>query len=462
MLLLTLALAFAPHALQDPATPPAIVCATGRGTRLELAKLDELLILRHARSPRGREILRHLLEGRMVDAIATERGVVATEAEVAERVDTLDEQVRASGQAESLEEFLRESGIDPAIFTEYMRLAVLQEKLTRLAVGMDENDHVTGEKQKDWLDAEIEERGVKEEDPPFTKGVVLVCPPVQVTTPEFLDHLRAQLPQAELHEACYHLLLARRIRGRMPDVSPAEIERAVANEVDRRRKAAESDSAYGGISFERLLASQGLTPDSLARDPSVSIAALSGLYVDRIHGEEGLRAAYDSERDYFDGHYGEALGVRALFLNAARFTNEFIPRTFETAEEEMREMLTLIDSEEEFIAISEGRSEAQGELAKGALHWMPKLDKHIGAALVGEAFAHWGGRSELPDDPKERLMGPRRTPKGCAVLWLSSRRPAPAWETMVLHVRQDLRRNFVEDVLLPSDVVMDLAGISED
>ena len=462
MLLLTLGLCMAPHALQDPTAPDAVVCATGRDTILELAELDELLILRHARSPRGREILRHLLEGRLVNAIAMERGVVATEAEIAERIGTLEEQVRASGQAQSLEEYLKESDIDPTVFAEYMRLAVLQEKLTRLAVGIDDGDSVTGEQQSAWLDAEIEERGVREESPPFPRGIVLVCPPVQLKTSEFRDHLRTQLPQSELQEACYHLLLAQRIRNRMPDVSPTEIARAVADEVARRRKEAESDPTYSGISFERLLASQGLTPDSLARDPSVSIAALSELYVERVYGNDGVRAAYNTEREYFDGHYGEALGVRALFLSAARFTNEFIPRTFETAEKEMREMLEVIESEEEFLAISEGRSEAKGALAKGVLHWMPKLDKHIGAALVGEAFLRWGGRSELPTDPKERLLGPRRTPKGYAVLWLSSRRPAPAWEIMTMHVRQDLRKRFVEDVLKPSEVVMNLAGIAGD
>ena len=125
-------------------------------------------------------------------------------------------------------------------------------------------------------------------------------------------------------------------------------------------------------------------------------------------------------------------------------------------------MLAAIEGEDEFLLISKARSEAQGELAKGALHWMPVLDKQIGAALVSEAFARWGGRSELPKDPKERLIGPTRTPKGIAVLWLSARRPAPAWASMALHVRQDLRRRFLADVLEPSHGVMDLAGIPGD
>jgi hypothetical protein len=389
-----------------------------------------------------------------VDAIASERGVTAQEGEIEARVATLEEQVLKSGQAKSLEEYLEASGVDPDVFLEYMRLAVLQERLTRLAVGIEEGVSVTGEQQRAWLEEELAERGVTEEEPPFKRGVVLTCPPVQIKATEFLDHLRTQLPSEELKDACYHLLLARRIRDRMPDLSPAEIERAITAEVSRRREAAEADPSYAGISFERLLASQGLTPDSLAKDPSVSIAALSGIYVDRMYGEEGFRDAYNTDREYFDGHYGEALGVRVLFLRAARFTNEFIPRTFEKAEEEMQQMIAVMESEEEFIAVSEGRSEAQGVLAGGALHWMPKLDRQIRADLIAQAFDRWGGLTELPKDSKERFLGPQRTPKGCALLWLSSRRPAPAWEFMAQHVRQDLRRRFVEDTLKPSDVVL--------
>ena len=458
ILLLSLAGAAAPQ--QDPPLEEGVICASGRGTKLELKELEELLILRHARSPLGREILQHLLEGRMVDAIALERGVSVREGEIEERVATLEEQVRASGQAESLAEYLEESGVAPVVFLDYMRLAVLQERLTRLAVGIAEEDSVTGEQQRAWLEAEIAERGVKEEEPPFSKGIVLVCPPVQVKTSEFLEHLRAQLPEEELKEACYHLLLVKRIRAKMPDFSPAEIQRAVQAEITRRREDAESDPSYARISFERLLASQGLTLASLARDPSVSIAALSGLYVDRVHGEDGIRAAYNTEREYFDGHYGESLGVRALFLRAARFSNEFIPRTFEEAEEEMHKMLAVIESEEEFLAVSGGRSEAQGELAAGALHWMPRLDNQIGATLVSEAFDRWQGIVEISQDPKQRILGPRRTPKGCAVLWLSARKPAPSWVVMALQVRQDLRRRFVEDILKPSDVVMSGTGES--
>jgi hypothetical protein len=458
-LFLTIALSLAPAPAQISPAPDSIVCAAGRKTTLALQELDALLLLRHAHSPRGIEIRRHLLQGRLVEAIGKEQGISVSEAEVSARIATLEEQLRTSGQASTLAEYLDKTGVDPAVFTDYMRLAVLQEKLTRSAVGIAADASVTGEQQTAWLEGEIARRGVTDRPAPWSDGLVLTCPPVRIMVPELLNHLRDQLPETELREACYHLLLAKRIRRRMPDLSPKELERAVDTEVARRRAAAESDPAYAGVPFERLLASQGLSIDSLAQDPSVAIAALSGLYVDRAYGEDGLRAAYNTERAYFDGHYGEALGVRALFLRAARFTNEFVPRTFEAAEAEMREMLAVIQSEEEFRAIAKGRSEAQGELAEGALHWMPKLDKQIGSALLKEAFARWGGHSELPEDPAERVVGPKRTPRGCALLWLSSRRPAPAWETMSRHVRQDLRRRFLADVLEPSDVSMNLAGI---
>ena len=114
--LLILTLSFCPAAptLQESAVTDPVVCATGRGSALSIDELNELLLRRHARSPRGREILRHLLEGRLVDAIAKERGVSADDAEVKARIKTLEEQVRASGQAKDLEEYLESSGVDVA------------------------------------------------------------------------------------------------------------------------------------------------------------------------------------------------------------------------------------------------------------------------------------------------------------------------------------------------------------
>ena len=73
--------------LQAPSVEEPAICATGRGTELTELELDELLILRHGRSPRGREILQHLLEGRMVDAIAAERDVRVREEELKARVE---------------------------------------------------------------------------------------------------------------------------------------------------------------------------------------------------------------------------------------------------------------------------------------------------------------------------------------------------------------------------------------
>jgi len=38
-------------------------------------------------------------------------------------------------------------------------------------------------------------------------------------------------------------------------------------------------------------------------------------------------------------------------------------------------------------------------------------------------------------------------------LWFGLRRPAPAWETMAHHVRTELRRRFVDEVLPRSALV---------
>src|SRR5205814_3453575 len=111
----------------------------------------------------------------------------------------------------------------------------------------------------------------------------------------------------------------------------------------------------------------------LRRDPSVAIAALSRLWVDRGAGPEGVRAAYEKEREQFEARYGEALHAALLFRVAGRFANDLCPRTFEQAEQELSRFAERCASLDDFSALVERYSEEPvTKKQKGDLGWVTR------------------------------------------------------------------------------------------
>jgi hypothetical protein len=232
----------------------------------------------------------------------------------------------------------------------------------------------------------------------------------------------------------------------MPDLAPDTRTEAIEEELRRRRREVEADVAYRGLSFESLLAAQGLTVSGLRRDPSLAIAALSSLWVDRSHDEAGLRETFDRERSFFEDRYGQAAHLSALFLRGAKFRNRWNPRTFEEAEAELDGLRPRMTDLATFQEIARSLSEDPGsKSAGGELGWITRGEESVPEPVREAAFDFLGTTAEVPQGGA--LLGPVRLETGAVLVWLSERRGSPNWEEMKVHVRQELRRRFLLDVL---------------
>lgn len=446
-------------ALARPASGQAEVPAARAGdTLLSRAELDRLLVDRYALSPTGRAALLHLLKGQVLELFAKEAGLEVAEAEVDQRVKELERELRIAGEAKDLAEYLKKQRVKPEIFRRYMRLGVVQETLARRALGIPPKSPISGEQQEAWLEGRMAELGIEELPAPWSDGVVARCGPVRVRLEDFLAHLLTQLDPKEVREACQQLLVAKRLRARMPDLSDGALQKLCVEEVERRGKEILRDPKYEGVSYAQLLASQGIRFEAWPNDPNVRIGVLARVWVERSYEPEALRRVYADEREHFDGLYGEAIQTWAIFLKAGRFENELLTRTYEEAEAELAEIASRVRGQADFKRFAAMRSEDAGTREKeGLVGWVTRAGEERHLALRKSIFAALDGRAFDPDGPvdaRERMLGPLRTSTGCVLFWLGARRPPPAWEVMVQHVVAELRRRFVESALGRDEMVL--------
>lgn len=420
--------------------------ASARGVELSWSEYHALALDRHAMSQVGRDALQHLVRARVLDRLAAESKLVIAERELQERIRELEADVKRAGEAGTLDEYLGAKRVSKAKFVEFLRLGMVQERLARRALGVPDNRQVNPEQQEMWLDQILQQRGLQTPPPPWADGVMARCGDLEIKVADYLPHLVEQLTSDDINEDCHRALLAKLALARMPDLSSEALERALDSEMARRREAALSDPKTKGLTFEQLLASQGLTLQLLRNDPAVRTAALSRVWVERTHGEAGLRRVYDDERAFFDARFGEAYETRAIFLRAAKFTNDLNRRTFEDAERELARLTAQIKSREDFERFAKLRSEDSASRERGGLlGYITSADENAPEALRQALFVGVGDG--------ERLVGPVRIPTGVLLAWAGAKRPTPGWETMREHVHNELRKRFIEETLPQADVI---------
>jgi hypothetical protein len=434
----------------DSGAPRHPIAASALDVELSWKEYDDLVLDRHGSSEIGLDALRHLVRARLLDRLATESGLRVNESEIDAKWSELERSVIASGEAANLQEYLQKKRVGRAKLREFLRLAIVQETLSRAALGVPAGRTVNGEQQEMWLDQIVQQRGMQLVPAPWPDGVAARCGDLEVRVADYLAHLKEQLASEDIRDDCYQALLAKRMRARMPDLSPEAWERALEAELVRRRTAIESDPEYKGLKLEQVLASQGMSMTTLRRDPAVTISALSYLWVDRAHGEEGLRKVYADERAEFDRKFGEAREARVLFLRGARFTNELNPRTFEDAERELERIKPQIRSREDFERFARARSEDTATRESGgSIGFVSPGDENVPEPIRSVVFA------AAPKETPEHVAGPVRitSPSGAVLVWVGGRRPAPGWDEMRARVHNELRRRFLDECLLRKDVV---------
>lgn len=456
-LLLSVALLLPSLQEEPPSTPPAAgvvardagaapsaarVVARGAGAEVSLSQLEALLMERKGMSDEGRRALEEMLKARVVADIAKDSGIEVSDREVEALFSDLDRQTRASNPKSGLLQELEKRGISVDQFIELLRLSIVQEQLTRKALGIPEERRASGEEQELWLQQQMAARGLERPAPPWEDGLVAICGSVSIDTQEFGEFLRVSLPENDVVDAAWHLLLVDALERKLIDLAPAVLAEAVDAEFARRQR--EHLAAYPEIPYAQRLGVQGRTLDGVHYGVSVRIAALTRLWVDRENGEEGLRRAYTTERQYFDGLFGRSVECYLIFLRAAKFVNTLNQRNFGDAHRQLNEYRANIATLDDFKALCVKYSEnTESRTRQGALGFIasgtPSVPHEMRQAIFGYVDSNEIG---------EGVMIPNvQINDGVGLLWLESLRPAPTWEVMQERVHNELRKRLINSIL---------------
>lgn len=437
-------------AAQQQTLPPGVV-AIAPNCQLTVAELDDLLIWRHGLAQSGKSALRGLLELGAIEHLAAERGLVVTQVQLNERWVELEQQIVDSGEARDLPEYLIKNHVDRATFRRYLSLGIAHEEMVRQDLEMPADAKVPGETQTLWLEEKMTALGYEPMLYPWADGLVARMGPVEVTRTQLAEELRAKLPNDELADAAYELLLEQRLRTRMPDLASDAMEAAVDAEVKRRRESVARDARYKGAEYEQLLAAQGLSIQSVKHDPAVRAAALSHLWVNRTHDDAALRKVYEAERPFFDSQFGAGVEAYVCLLHASDGGTPLIPRTFEEADTRLRtlakDVSDLATFQERIVPVSDDKGTRE---AKGLLGLITSGRRGVPEAIRKAIFVLLNAE---PGDVSGRILGPIKLNSGMVLVCLGKRQPAPTWSSMSHKVHTELRRRHISEVLPRGRVV---------
>src|SRR5262245_44504725 len=114
---------------------PGEPAARGKGgLTITRTSLESVLLDRFGYAETGREFLDVFLKARLLDALAAKRDIQVGDGDVTRRWQELEKRSKATGQ--QLADEIQRRNLTPEQFREFLRLALVQERLTRKALGI--------------------------------------------------------------------------------------------------------------------------------------------------------------------------------------------------------------------------------------------------------------------------------------------------------------------------------------
>jgi hypothetical protein len=448
---------------------PEGIAAQGGDVQVTLDELDKLLVERHGKRPEGMDVLNRLITKGILEELATEAEVEVTDAQVGEYMLDLDDKLKAEGIDGGLIGQLLGNGIDPEVFKQMLHLTMTWQELTRLALKLPEGNLVSPGQQNAWMDEIRAKRPTTMDTDPFPTeddAVVGSSGGAQVTLAMFEERLRNELDASLVDQACTQLILQKVMLADAGEIDSELWTAAIDKELQRRRVKQMSDPAVMGmaVTYEEILAGQGLSLAIMAEDPSVQVTALTTVLARREalgnapaelgpdaslleRVEAGLLATYGLEREFFDGYFGPRLPVRICTLRAVPVANELVPRSIETATKYLAKLLPNIDDESTFVELVRKTSDEETTKANdGALGVYGRGDQRLPDNIRAAVWTYWDASS------KPGPMGPLEVPGGVALFWVGEATPTPSPSDMAEIVESELQRRILNAALPESGI----------
>lgn len=310
---------------------------------------------RYARTERGREARRHLLEVELVRDAARAAELWPTREAVAARRTDLERELRTQGIA--LPEFLARRGMKPAEFDEYLALSLAHEALARKALGLGPADPVQREVLQLWTKEEAERRKVVEDEATLPEGVVALLGTRSFTMLDLGRVLLRTLAKDDrerfIRQVALRRCIAAEAKAQGIEVSEADLQA----EIEVRRKDSQRNPRMAGVPFEQLLAAQGTSVAGLLRSPVFKAQVQEARLAARLYPDAEVQRMLREERAALLERHGPRRLLQVILVRALETPNAIVRRDFAAAREHALHLRETIAKDRPFDLVARAQSE---------------------------------------------------------------------------------------------------------
>jgi len=220
--------------------------------------------------------------------------------------------------------------------------------------------------------------------------------------------------------------------------SHADLDRAI----DERRKQAQRDPRYRGVSFENLLEAKGLSVTALRTLRVFRAQLLLERLTAILHPDDALRQELVAQRQQVLDAVGPRRRIGVIFVRALAEPNALIKRTFEQAEQHLVEV--------------------RKRIAKDGFRVTATIESEHGASRQqgGDVGWHRRGSTDLPDEilktafalEPEQVSMPIRGVDGVHLVTVLEQEPMPSDDVLLERLRKLRADELSEKLLEDADV----------
>lgn len=428
---------------QDPGLPGAIA-RYRLGERTTVVARDELALEmawhEHRRDP-GRRAVQHLVNTTLVAAEAEAKGLMPEADEIRAFWEELKKQFRAAGR--DPEDFAAVRNTSHEQFLADLGMQLAQKALVRAELGLTDDEPVSREMLTLWLQEARRRHEVVEDPEELPLGTVARVDgrPIPILA---LGHLLLRTSDHEQRARFVRQIVLQQIlEARARELGIEVTEKDIERELEERRREAEANPRFRGLTFEQLLETQGLTPERLGKSRLFRAQILQEKIAAALHPDEELREELAADRQGVLDRVGPRRRLGAIYVRSLEEPNELVPRGFDEAREHLetvRERI-LAGAAFERVAMVETEDPAS-KVDGGDLGWVNRNSERLPEAVRAAAFAlPIGGLSE-----------PVRTEDGYWLIKVLDAEPPLAEGEILERMRGEKEEKLLADLLEAAEI----------
>lgn len=459
---LTLAVASLPQSTSTAAGAPsgervARFVVEGEPQTLSRDEVALFLVRRTRNSQTTRAALEHLIDVRLVAQAAREQGVMPKSEEVHDELRRIETGMKARKM--SLDEHLKRQRMTREDMAETLSLGLAK---TRLVARVLRKDPATFQATPEQLELWTRQRknAVKIVTDPrqLPAGVVAQVGREEITARDLGRVLLFKITPENLHGAVIEMVLYRCLaahaRREGIEISRAELEKEFAQKkrAFELRVKRQATAVTQQVTYEQWLTANGGSKEQELLSTTTRALLQHRKLVDKRYPDAAIEEILGSPRGAaLRRRHGARRSISVVLLRAAATPNKLVPRSFDKALAQARELRGRVMKDgRPFADVARAESDDPSKLQGGRVGWQ---------------HAEYRPGSRQQQLPKEVLAAafrtditvvsePVRTEQGVWLVWVQGIEPEPKRETLFRRIRRELAGDLSNQLVVDAKVEM--------